>query len=80
MEVLEDSVDHKEDSIENLLDKVLVSDYQEDHISKSDDDKSGRWIAKNLLDEVLVSRPTGRALALRAEDSCCPLLLQIVVQ
>ena len=78
MEVLEDSVDHKEDSIENLLDKVLVSDYQEDHISKGDDDKSGRWIAKNLLDEVLVSRPTGRALALRAEDS--PLLLQIVVQ
>ena len=46
MEVLEDSVDHKIDSIENLLDEVLVSDYQEDHISKSDDDKSGRWIAK----------------------------------
>ena len=56
---------------------MLVSDYQEEHISKGDDDKSGRWIAKNLLDEVLVSRPTGRALTLRAEANCCPLLLKI---
>ena len=34
---------------------------------------------KNLLDEVLVSRPTGRALTLLAEDCCCPLLLMITL-